>query len=261
MPTVKTGDIQTHYEIHGEGEPLVLIHGLGSSGRDWELQVPEFSKHFKVITYDVRGFGHSNKAPGPYNALKFSDDLRGLLDGLKIKSAHFLGISMGGMIAFQFAVDNPERVKSLVVVNSWVDFNPRNFKERLKLWRRTVLFRLFSMRKIGEVLSKQLFIYPNQGIFRQKMVERWVDNHKPTYMAVMRGIVGWSIADRVNEVTCPTLVVAADNDYTSLDDKEDYTTQLPNAELVVIEDSRHAVSMEKYEEFNQVVMKFLGKIS
>jgi pimeloyl-ACP methyl ester carboxylesterase len=238
-----------------------LIHGLGSSGRDWELQVPEFSKHFKVITYDVRGCGYSNKAPGPYDALQFAADLKKLMDTLEIKSTHILGLSMGGMIAFQFAVDNPERVKSLVIVNSWVDFNPRNFKERLKLWRRTIVFRLFSMRKIGEVLSKQLFIYPDQEVFREKMVERWVDNHKPTYMAVMRGIVGWSIADRVNEITCPTLVIAADDDYTPLDNKQEYTAQLPNAELVVIEDSRHAVSMEKYEEFNQVVMSFFEKIS
>lgn len=257
MPKVKTGEISTYYEVHGEGEPLVLIHGLGSSARDWEFQVDFFADKFQVITYDVRGHGQTDKPIDPYNIPLFTDDLVRLLEVLDTPLSHIIGISMGGMVAFQLAVSYPERVRSLTLVNCWADFVPHSFRERLNLWQRVILFRLFSMRKIGEMLAGRLFIKPEQEEIRQMFIERWAENHKPAYMAAMKGMVGWSVVDRVGEIACPTLLIAADEDYTPVAYKESYADQMQNAELVVIEDSRHATMVEKPEEFNQAVMEFL----
>lgn len=116
MPPLR--HIALYYETHGDGAPLLLIHGLGSSTLDWAPQVAHFSERFRVITLDVRGHGRSDKPPGPYSVPIFAGDLVELLDALHIESAHLAGISMGGMIAFQLAVDAPQRVRSLTIVNS-----------------------------------------------------------------------------------------------------------------------------------------------
>ena len=111
MPKIQTGNISTYYEVKGEGEALVFVHGLGSSSQDWFLQTDFFAEKFKTLSYDVRGHGQTKKAKGPYSVPLFAKDLAELLDKLGIKKAHIIGLSMGGWIAFQFAVDYPERVK------------------------------------------------------------------------------------------------------------------------------------------------------
>ncbi len=257
MPKIKTGDIHTYYEIHGEGEPLVFIHGLGSSGRDWQFQVPVFTPHFQVITYDVRGHGQTDKPPGPYSVPMFADDLKRLLDALEIREAHMVGISMGGMIALQMAASYPAMVKSQTIVNSWAEHVPETFRQRMAIFQRLFLFRAFSMQRIGKILSKKMFIKPEQEEIRQVFVERWAENHKPSWMAASRGLLGWSVWDDLEEMTCPTLVIAADEDYTPLATKEKFVALMPNAELVVIEDSRHATPVERPELFNQILLDFL----
>ena len=82
MSTMKVNDIDIFYEIHGEGEPLLLIHGLGSSSRDWEYQIPQFSKMYKVITIDLRGHGKTSKPKGSYSIRGFADDVALFLEAL-----------------------------------------------------------------------------------------------------------------------------------------------------------------------------------
>lgn len=82
MPKIQSNGINLYYEIHGEGQPLLLIHGLGSSARDWEMQVDEFAKSFRVITLDLRGHGQSDQPRGPYSLSMFAADTVGLLKGL-----------------------------------------------------------------------------------------------------------------------------------------------------------------------------------
>ena len=105
MPTIHINDIDMYYESRGEGESLLLIHGLGSSTRNWELQVRYFANRYQVITCDVRGHGRTSKPPGPYSIRGFAEDVSGLLQALGIPAAHVVGISMGGMIAVAKAID------------------------------------------------------------------------------------------------------------------------------------------------------------
>ncbi len=257
MPAIRISNINTYYEISGQGEALVFIHGLGSSSQDWSFQTEFFSKDFQVLAYDVRGHGQSDKPKGPYSVPIFAEDLANLLKKLGIKKAHLVGLSMGGWIAFQFGVDYPEMVRSLTIVNSWADMRPKNWADRRTLFQRNILFRLFSMRKIGKILAPKLFIKPEQEDLRQLFIENWAKNHKPSYMASMKAGTGWSVADRLDEITCPVLVVAADEDYTPVEAKQVYVDALPNARLAVIEDSRHATPVEKPEEFNRLLLAFL----
>ena len=114
--TIKNNGQELYYEIHGEGAPLVLIMGIGYDASLWGLyQVPALSKEFQVIVFDNRDVGRSSKANGPYTIADMADDVAGLMDGLQIKRAHMLGISMGGMIALEFALRHPERVDKLIL--------------------------------------------------------------------------------------------------------------------------------------------------
>ncbi len=261
MPTTKSASIQTYYEVSGEGEALVFVHGLGSSAKDWEYQVPAFRDQFQVITYDVRGHGQSEKAKPSYSVPLFAKDLAELLKELGVEKAHIVGVSMGGWIAFQFGVDCPEMTRSLTIVNSWADMRLKTATDWRNYFQRAVLFRLFSMRKIGEVLSKRLFIKPEQEELRKSFVESWAKNHKPSYMAAFQGGVGWTVHDKLAKLTMPVLVIAADEDYTPVAMKEAYTCQMPNARLVVIKDSRHATPVEKSDEFNKVLLAFLREVA
>jgi len=259
MPRIRVRDIWLHYEESGAGEPLLLIHGLGSSGRDWEMQVPFFARDYRVVAFDLRGHGESDKPRGPYTMPQFAADTAGLIQALGIAPGHVVGISLGGMIALQLAVDRPELVKSLVVVNSGPEFIVRTFKERLAVLQRFLVVRLVGMRKMGEILARRLFPKPEQEALRAMLAERWAANDPRAYRDAMRAIVGWSVADRLGEIDIPTLVVAADEDYTPVWAKEAYVAKMPRAELAVIRDARHAVPVERPDEFNAVVAAFLAR--
>jgi 3-oxoadipate enol-lactonase len=257
MPTLQLHDIRLYYEIAGQGDPVVFIHGLGSSARDWEYQVPFFAPRYRVVVFDVRGHGRSDKPPGPYSVPLFAQDAAALIRALEAAPAHVVGISMGGMIALQLAVDEPALVRSLVVVNSGPELVVRTFRERLMILQRFLIVRLLGMRKMGEVLSQRLFPRPDQAPLRQMFVERWAENDPRAYREAMRALVGWSVADRLGDIRCPTLVIASDQDYTPVSAKEAYVARMPNARLVVIPDAHHAVTVERPEEFNQVLLDFL----
>jgi 3-oxoadipate enol-lactonase len=257
MPVLPLRDINLYYEIAGQGDPVVFIHGLGSSARDWEYQVPFFAPRYRVVVFDVRGHGRSDKPPGPYSVPLFAQDAAALIRALEAAPAHVVGISMGGMIALQLAVDEPALVRSLVVVNSGPELVVRTFRERLMILQRFLIVRLLGMRKMGEVLSQRLFPRPDQAPLRQMFVERWAENDPRAYREAMRALVGWSVADRLGDIRCPTLVIASDQDYTPVSAKEAYVARMPNARLVVIPDAHHAVTVERPEEFNQVLLDFL----
>ncbi|MFX1329049.1 MAG: alpha/beta fold hydrolase [Promethearchaeota archaeon] len=261
MPKEKVKDIEMYYELSGKGENLLLIHGLGSSTRDWEFQVPTFSQDYQVITIDLRGHGKTDKPKGPYTMEMFAEDIAELLEKLGIKSTHTLGISLGGDIAFQFAVDYPHLVKSLIIVNAGIEIPIDSFKMKLEAFKRTFIVKLVGMKKMGKVLAPRLFIKPEQEDLREKLIERWAENDKKAYLSAMRALIGWSIRDKLDKITFPTLIIGSDEDYTPSSIKKEYTALLPNARFIEIKDARHAVPFEKPEVFNEIVMNFLSEQS
>ena len=250
-------DIDVHYETEGKGEPLLLIHGLGSSTEDWEPQIRDFASHFHVIAYDVRGHGRTDKPRTGYSVRQFADDAAALLRHLDVGPAHVLGISMGGMIALQLAVDHPKTVKSLTIVNSGPELVLRTWRQRVGIYSRFAIVRLMGMRKMGELLASRLLPSPAHAAARDTFVERWARNDPGAYLRALRALIGWSVTSRLGAITVPTLVLTADQDYTPVTFKEEYTAKVPGAKLVIVPDSRHMLPVERPAEFNRAALDFL----
>jgi pimeloyl-ACP methyl ester carboxylesterase len=259
MPAVEVNGVSLYYERTGAGDAVIFLHGLGSSTQDWSPQIEFFKDRYSCIAIDIRGHGQSEKAPGPYSIRMFAADVAALMSHLGVESAHLVGVSMGGMIAFQMAVDAPGRVRSMVIINAGPEVPTRTLKEKWAVWQRLILFRLFSMRKIGETIGGRLFPDADQAALREAFTERWAANHKPSYMAATRALAGWSVRERIASITIPTLVIAAELDYTPVEAKEAYAREMPDAELVVIHGARHAVNYAQPDKVNPVIDAFLAR--
>lgn len=261
MPQAEVNDISLYYEKEGQGEPLLLLHGLGSDGRSWEYQLEPFAEQFRVIVPDVRGHGRSAKPPGPYSVSQFANDIFTLLDQLQIDQFHLVGLSMGGMIGFQMAVDQPERLKSLTIVNSGPELVPRGLKEKWQIWQRRLITRFVSMQKIGEIIGGRLFPEPHQAQYKEQFIQQMGANDPQAYKTATNALLGWSVSEKLDRIQCPILVISADMDYTPVAFKEAYVRQLPTARLLVIENSRHATPVDQPEAFNTAVLQFLHTLS
>jgi pimeloyl-ACP methyl ester carboxylesterase len=260
MPAQHVNGIEMVYETVGQGEPLLLLHGLGSRSEDWQLQLPAFAARYSVVVADMRGHGRTAKPPGPYSVPLMAADVLGLLDALGIDAAHVVGLSMGGMIAFQMAVDRPERVRSLVIVNSGPALVAHTLSERLRVWQRLALARLSKPARTAQFLGPRLFPKPEQAELRRTFIAQWAQNDPRAYRAAMRALIGWSVLDRISAIHCPTLVISGDRDYTPPAAKEGYTALIPGARLVVVQDSGHATPIDQAEAFNACVLEFLEEV-
>ena len=258
MPFLNHTDIQIYYELSGDGPSILFIHGLGSSSRDWEKQVPFFAKDYRVITLDLRGHGRSSKPPGPYSIKMFAEDTAALVRGLGVQPLHIVGISMGGMVAFELGIHCPELVRSLVIVNSYPEVRVETLKEHWQVWRRFLILEVLGVRGTGVILGRHLFPKPEQDDLRALFVARWAENDKQAYRESLRAIVNWDVESDLRMIQCPVLVVASDQDYMPLGEKMAYTAKIEDAQLVVIEDARHAVTAERPEQFNAELVKFLS---
>ena len=121
MPTAKMRDIELYYEEHGQGQPLIMVLGLGQDLATWGFQIEELSRHARLIVFDNRDSGKSSRCPDNYTTETMAQDILGLMDHLRIERAHLLGTSMGGMIAQHVALMAPERLYSLILAGttSW----------------------------------------------------------------------------------------------------------------------------------------------
>lgn len=260
MPYFERNGCQLHYQDCGQGEPVLLVHGLGSSIEDWEYQIPELARNRRVLAIDVRGHGRSDKPREAYRMSDFAADVIGLIEHLQLPSVHLVGISMGGMIAFQLGVERPELLNSMTIVNSAPEIIARTLSEHWQLTKRKVLSRLLSLETIGKGLARILFPRPEQAELRHKVEQRWPRNDKRAYLASLNAILGWSVREHLSTITCPTLVISADRDYTPVAHKEAYVRELPDARLVVIEQSRHATPMDQPAKFNATLIEFLDQV-
>lgn len=249
-----------HYEEYGQGPPLLLLHGLGSSCRDWEYQIPVLAEQYRVIAMDMRGHGRSDKPRERYSIRGFAGDVEALIEHLNLGPVHVVGLSMGGMIGFQLAVDQPHLLKSLCVVNSAPQVKVQNANDVWQYAKRWGLARLLSMETLGKAIGRNLFPKPEQDDLRRKIASRWAENDKRAYLASFDAIVGWGVQQKLARITCPTLIISADRDYTPVSLKEAYVKLIPHAKLVVIKDSRHATPLDQPEEFNRVVLEFINGV-
>ncbi|MGD9592514.1 MAG: alpha/beta fold hydrolase [Candidatus Berkiella sp.] len=257
MPYLKVNDIKIHYELLGQGKPVLFIHGLGSSTRDWEYQTPYFSKNYQVLLVDLRGHGQTDKPNHPYSVSLFASDIAHVISTLFPEGVHVVGHSLGGMVAFQLTVDYPNLVKSLTIVNSGPAVIFPSIKSQLFFYLRFFDVRLFGMSHMSKNLAKMLFPEPNQKEFRETFEQRWCENDPKAYTNSLKAFRGWTVMHRLPSITCPTLIISADKDYTPISYKEYYTKLITNAKLKVIENSRHITIIDQADIFNEMVDDFL----
>lgn len=249
------------YGEAGHGPPLVLLHGLGSSRNDWLLQLPVFLPRYRTVAVDLRGHCLSPKPPGPYAMAQLAADVARLLSRLNARPAHVLGISLGGAVAQQLALDYPDLVRSLVLVNTAARLISDDWRQRLMGLRRMADVYLFGMDRVAEQVAVRLFPRPDQAMLRQEAVERIRTNDLQAYRATLWAIARFDVRARLGEIDCPTLVVAGDRDSTvPLAAKRVLAQRIPHSQLEIIADSGHATPVDQPEAFNRAVLRFLQSL-
>ena len=205
MAFLNINGININYEIKGEGESLIFIHGLGSSGRDWEYQVNDFATKYKVITFDLRGHGQSDKPNEPYTISMFANDSAKLIEQLSSEPVHMVGHSLGGMVAFQLVVDYPKLVKSLTIVNSAPAVIFPSFKFHLGFFLRRYMVKFFGLQPLAVALANKLFPSPAQSKLHQIFIQRLTENSPQAYINSLLAFRDWNILDKISTIQCPTL--------------------------------------------------------
>lgn len=266
MPTTKVNDINIYYEDSGSGEALVLISGLGYPLWQWHKMVPFMSEHFRVITFDNRGVGKTDKPAGSYTAQMLAADTSGLMDALGIEKASILGHSMGGFIAQAMALDFPEKINKLILCST--NFGgPRHVPITAEAWAvlSDVTSDPLTRFKNGLVVSTS----PGWAEAHPDMVQTWVDWRianpldlvgYQSQMAIGLGLISEEAAfeNQLTKVKTPTLVLFGENDKVVPPANADLlVSKLPNARKVILPDAGHFFPIEVPEAASRAVIDFI----
>lgn len=267
MPTVKVGEINMYYEVHGEGKPLVLIAGLGADVTAWMFQTPEFSQKYRVIVFDNRGVGRTDAPDTPYSIEMMADDTAGLLETLGIEKAHILGVSLGGFIAQELALKYPQRVKSLILATTcaYLPFFTRHIVDTWNRMRQEgVNLETIIRESLPWVFTDKFFENPEQV---QMAIDVMLANPypQPAYAYARQAgherAAEFDTRNRLGQITAPTLVLVGKEDILCpVKLSEELAAGIPNAELVVLEGGGHLFLIEISDKFNQAVLDFLAKV-
>lgn len=267
MPKARANGIDIHYKVEGQGEPLILIMGYSGTQESWLLQTRAFAKHYRVVTFDNRGVGKTDKPDGPYTTRMMADDTIGLMDHLEINKAHVLGVSMGGMIAQELAINYPERVCKLVLGCTFAGRDDTSGYS-LDIVRALGGEEGYSdedvinipIRKLTNVVVALSF---NKRLYRMILVPLAKIG---TRLSGTRGLVAQFEAcqshntlDRLHLIQAPTLVIAGTQDRViSPLSSEVLANTIPNVRLVRVEGGAHAFFVEMRGRFNKEVLNFFN---
>lgn len=261
MPTVRVNGLQLYYEIHGqEEEPLLLIAGVGYGTWLWYKQIPSLSQHFRVIVFDNRGVGKSDKPDSEYTVPLLASDAFELLRALKIERTHILGVSLGGFIAQQLALDHPEVVNNRLVLCSTSFGGPHMVLPAGEVLQ----FMAFGAGKETFQYGLKLAFTPEYLAKNSSEVAGFIApmqrNPQPRY-AYLRQVmapVGFNNEERLQEITVPVLVLAGEKDrVVPVENSRCLAAKLPNAQLVTFPNTGHLFFIERAEEANKAIINFL----
>jgi 3-oxoadipate enol-lactonase len=261
MPKIDINGVKLHYEESGKGSPIVLVHGMGGTVFDWVMQIPFFSKFYHVVAVEMRDHGESDKWSRPYDIKMFSEDLAQFVRKLKLGKGVFFGISMGGMIVMQFALDHPDMVEALVLADTQPGLSEETIKTGLEMTS-------MSQKMTGEELAKATMEFnftPNFIEDHPDVIERAIkisDARDPssTFRAA-QGLLKFDVRKRLKELRAPTLVANGEDDQViPLSVAKDLAEHIKGARLLIMSKGRHMSIIEKADEFNKAVLDFLKKI-
>ncbi len=265
MPKIKANDIEIYYETSGSGEPLVLISGLGYPLWQWHKMIPILAEHFRVIAFDNRGVGQTDKPAGPYSARMLAADTAGLLEALGVEKAVVMGHSMGGFVAQAMALDFPEKVGKLVLCST--NFGgPRHAPITPEAWA-----------VLSDTTSDPLTRFTN-GL-KVSTTPGWAESHPDEVQAWVRwrianpldlagyqsqiaiglGLVAEaaSFENKLPGVRVPALVLFGAHDKVVPPANADLlAAKLPDARIVILPDAGHFFPIETPEAASQAVIDF-----
>ena len=241
---VTVGDIKMHYKIYGKGDPMILLHGSLESMEDWDKQVVEFSKKYKVITVDSRGHGQTTFTDRKMDYILLNEDVSALMVELKIDSAFIVGFGDGGITGLYLALNHPEKVRRLVAIgaNYKVDTTAvyGQILDKVKAWDDDKMYQFIRNHFKG---------YQNYGQitqFTQRMKTMLLTEPNLT------------LSD-LKKITCPTLLIAGDHDIIKIDHTNAMFENIPNSYMCIVPGTKHYPQKESALQVNSIILDFINK--
>ncbi|MBE5313991.1 MAG: alpha/beta fold hydrolase [Xanthomonadales bacterium] len=236
-------------------EPVLLVHGMGSTGADWAFQIEPLAARFRVLVPDLPGAGAS-PMPARHAIADYAAQLIALLDALAIERTHCVGFSMGGAVGLELALQAPARVLRLATINSLPSYRPDTLRKRLELHGQLNLVRLLGLRRSAVLVARRLFPHPHQQAMRERVQVVLAAYPKPVYLGQAHALAGWCARARLSGFATPMLMLAAEHDYTPLAEKQAWAQRL-GAELRVVRGSRHGTPFDAITATNSALLHFL----
>ncbi len=266
MPKVRVADINIYYETHGAGNPLLLIMGLGGGSSLWWRQVAFFSGEYRVVVFDSRGVGRTDKPDTPYSMDVLVSDAAGLLERLGIASAHVYGVSMGGMVAQELALRYPKLVSSLILGATTCGGSHALMPSQGILQK---LFGIMNLSSDEAVKVSTSVTFSAGFIERHPMkIKEWLIKGAESlpspvgYRRQAEAAAGFDTYDNLQRLSVPTLILAGTADQLiPMENSRILASRIPNAKLALFEGAGHGYLWEAEEEANRVVWDFLHQHS
>lgn len=255
MPKININDIEMNYEVRGEGEPIIFIHGSGASWKMWKPQIETISKRYKMIMIDMRGHGETSKhfPHDQYSIEVISQDLKMFLDALGIEKTHIVGLSQGSVVAQLFAIQHSDYIKKLILSNGYSEIPSKTSR-----WVLNISNAIFKLLPYNTIINLMLKVYRNDELTKsvlrdsfsidKEMLLKIKTSEFPTH------------TNKLHHITCPTLVMGGDMKIMGVDERKASTIiyeHIPNAVLALFKNSFDPLSTMKCEIFNEMVLDFL----
>lgn len=260
MGLVSIGDAEIYTEIHGEGEELLLVAGLGGRAQFWSSQIVPFAQHFRVIVHDHRGCGRSTRSKIVYGAEQMAEDVLRLMDALRIERAHLVGHSTGGAIGQYIALRHPERLGDLVLSGSWA--GPDELFTQLFRARREVLIScgpaVYLM--MGTLLGTPAWYLQERFTSATAFLEERIADFPGLEIELARisAVTSHDLRSQVHGIRARTLVLGAEDDQiTPIGFSRELARRIPGARLIELPKGGHFAPMTMAERYNQAVLDFL----
>lgn len=261
MPYAENSGVKLYWEEQGSGDPLLLIMGLGYTHDMWHRTLPVVSEHYRTISFDNRGVGRSDVPPGPYPIPVMAADAAAVMDSAGVERAHVFGISMGGMIAQEFALQYPDRVRSLIL--GCTSHGGREAVVADAEVIGTLMARGAMLAEDG-IRAMIPFIYdrstPRERIEEDLEIRRRTFPTAQGYFAQVQGIFAYESFTRLSQLKVPTLVIHGESDrLVPPENGRRIARLIAGAKLVMIPNASHIFPTDQPDISHQAILEFLAE--
>jgi 3-oxoadipate enol-lactonase len=237
-----------------------LLHGLGADANSWTLQTPELVKAgFRPVAVDTPGFGLSPYDGKGWSIHRMAAEMADLVEDMHTGAVHVVGLSMGGTIAQQFALDYPNLTRSLVLVSTFTVLSPASLSGWIYFIQRFILVNTMGMKAQAELVASHIFPGSHQAALREMLVETISHADRRAYLKAMSSLGLFNSRRRLVEIKVPTLIITGSDDTTVTPERQRLLVNgISTARQVTIPNAGHAVPVDQPERFNQELLAFLN---